>query len=237
MEETKMSKNVLVTGAARGFGFLLCKLHLENGDRVFAAVRATNDQLNELAKQYDRLTIVTCDVASTESTEAGMRDVIGKVDHLDILYNNAAINNDDAKCTLPDTDLDDYVRIYNTNAVGAMRAIKAALPLLKKGALICNISSEAGSISSQVWRTAELSYCMSKAAMNMSARILANYFRPQGIRFLSVHPGWMRTDMGTQAADIDPMESAKPTFDMALNIDKLSPEIEFLDYTGEPRGW
>ena len=74
-------------------------------------------------------------------------------------------------------------------------------------------------------------YCMSKAALNMQSRLLDNYLKDSGFRVLAVHPGWMRTDMGGNNADIAPEEAA-------LGICRIVADASFpgrqpfLDYSG-----
>ena len=67
--------------------------------------------------------------------------------------------------------------------------------MIQKGSLVVNISSEAGSIGASR-RRQEYCYCMSKAAMNMGAKILSNELWKRSARVISIHPGWLRTAMG-----------------------------------------
>ena len=158
-----MPQTVLITGTGRPYalGFNLVKRYLENGDCVFASIRRPSEALEELKKEYpDRLHILTMDISSTESVEQAARDAEKLVSSLDLIINNATTASADTMKELPDFDLDLIAPAVNVGAVGPIRVIKAFMPLLKKspiGALVVNISSEAGSIG-KCYRTFYLDY-------------------------------------------------------------------------------
>lgn len=59
----------------------------------------------------------------------------------------------------------------------------------------------------------------------------------QGVRFLLIHPGWMRTAMGSQRASLEPMDSAKGIYALVeKEKHKLDNDL-FMDYNGTPRPW
>ena len=195
-----MSQNVLVTGAGKGvgLGFNLVKRYLELGDTVVATIRRRSEDLEQLKEEYgDRLIILTMDIGITASVEAAAKELEGKIDHLDLLINNAVSVSPDCDKGFFEADLDLIAHTVDVIAVGSMRVVKAFYGLLKKSggtALVINISSEAGSIS-RCYRTNLLDYGMAKAAMNMATMNLANTFKEDGkINIFCVHPGWIRTD-------------------------------------------
>jgi NAD(P)-dependent dehydrogenase (short-subunit alcohol dehydrogenase family) len=110
-------------------------------------------------------------------------------------------------------DYADIHRLFDVNALGALRMVGAFLPLLDKGEMkrLCFVSSEAGSID-RAARESWFGYTMSKAALNMAVKILFNHLRPEGFTFRLYHPGWMRTYMGgvkNSKADMEPDEAAE----------------------------
>ena len=118
--------------------------------------------------------------------------------------------------------------------------LKAFLPLLKKspdGALVANISSEAGSIG-KCYRTFYLDYGTEKAALNMLTMTIHNWFRNEpNLNIICVHPGWMRTNPDNHEAPLDPYEHAETLrllFE-AKRHDKDGPV--FITYEGEPYPW
>ncbi len=147
-----MSQNVLITGTGRptGLGFNLVKRYLENGDTVFASIRRPSESLEMMRNEVpERLHILTMDISSTESVNAAAQEAGKRTDHIDLIINNATTASTDTMKELPEFDLDQIAPAVNVGAVGPIRVLKAFLPLLKNstiGALVVNISSEAGSI-------------------------------------------------------------------------------------------
>ena len=118
--------------------------------------------------------------------------------------------------------------------------VKAFLPLLKKseiGALVVNISSEAGSIG-RCYRTFYLDYGTEKAALNMLTMTLRNYFKDDpNLNIICLHPGWMRTNPGNTEAPLDSYEHAE-TLRLLFETkrhDKDGPV--FITYSGEAYPW
>ena len=236
-----MPQTVLITGTGRamGLGFNLARRYLENGDTVFASVRCPSDALEELRKEYpNRLRILTMDISSTESVNAAAREAEKLTDHLDLIINNATTASADTNKPLPEFDLDLIAPAVNVGAVGPVRVVKAFLPLLKKsvmGALIVNISSEAGSIG-KCYRDYYLDYGTEKAALNMLTMTLHNWLKNDpDINIFCLHPGWMRTWPGE--APLDPYEHAETLRNLfeTKRHDKDGPV--FITHTGEAYPW
>ena len=114
------------------------------------------------------------------------------------------------------------------------------MPLLKKstiGALVVNISSEAGSIG-KCYRTFYIDYGMEKAALNMATMPMHNYFKNEpNINIICIHPGWIRTNPGNNEAPLIPYEHARTLLELfeTKRHDKEGPV--FITYTGEPYPW
>lgn len=235
-----MRKQVLVTGADGGLGLSLVKRFLQGGYAVFAGVYRSAVALNGLAGEYgDALALIPLDVADMDSVRAAARQVTDRPGALDIIINNAGIHLKNSQQPLEQLDLTDQQlqQTMEVNAFGPLRVVQQFLPLLEKGEgkLILNISSEAGSIS-DCRRENQFAYCMSKAALNMQSKILQNYLKPRGLTVLAVHPGWMRTNMGGQAATLDSDESAEGIFQLAAREWTVDDSI-YVDYQGIPLAW
>lgn len=238
-----MNKTVLITGTGRPYalGFNLVRRYLEDGDSVFATVRRPSEALEELKKDYpDKLFILTMDIGSTESVNAAAEKAGELTSHLDLIINNATTASADTMKELPVFDLDQIAPAVNIGAVGPVRVIKAFLPLLKKsteGALIVNISSEAGSIG-KCYRTYYLDYGTEKAALNMLTMTLHNYFKNDpDLNIICIHPGWMQTNPGNDEAPLIPYEHAETLrrlFERRWH-DKEGPV--FITYEGEAYPW
>ncbi|MBO7531743.1 MAG: SDR family NAD(P)-dependent oxidoreductase, partial [Lachnospiraceae bacterium] len=87
-----MSDTVMVTGTGRSYalGYNIALRYLEAGDTVIATIRKPSPDIDALKEKYgDRLMVVTMDLTDTASVNAAAAEVSGKVDHIDILINNA----------------------------------------------------------------------------------------------------------------------------------------------------
>ncbi len=195
-----MAQNVMITGAGRRYalGYSMVLRYLENGDKVIATVRKRSQDLEDLMEKYpDDLDILTMDIGNTESVELAHKVLSTKLDHLDLIINNAVTVSPDCDKGFFETNFDYIANTINVTTVGAMRVIKAFYPMLKKSediGLIINISSEAGSIS-KCYRTNMIDYGMAKAALNMATMNIANTLKDDDqINIFCVHPGWIRTD-------------------------------------------
>ena len=238
-----MSQHVLITGTGRPYalGFNLVRRYLENGDTVLASIRRPSEALEALRQEYPgRLHILTMDISSTESVNAAAREAENLIPCLDLIINNATTASADTMKELPDFDLDLVAPAVNVGAVGPIRVLKAFLPLLKKssmGALVVNVSSEAGSIG-KCYRTFYLDYGTEKAALNMLTMTMHNYFKDDpDLNIICIHPGWIRTNPDNTEAPLDPYEHAE-TLRLLFETkrhDKEGPV--FITHTGEPYPW
>lgn len=226
--------NMLITGANRGLGFEIAAEALERGHAVIAGVRnphAQDERLAALASKYDkRIALAALDVTD----EAGLAELAARLKHegktLGAIVNNAAILA--ARSTpIEALDMDDVIRSFDINLYGPMRVAKHFLPLLTEpAAALINISSEAGSITHAY--PGDYPYAITKTALNMFSQQLLAYVKDRGIQVLSVHPGWMKTDMGGENAPTDPRASAKGILDLVER--RVIPEsrFNFVDYLG-----
>ncbi|WP_336784988.1 SDR family oxidoreductase [Paenibacillus sp. MMO-177] len=226
--------NILITGAGRGLGAEITAEALERGHHVLAGVRDTAAQgkLAELAAQYGgQLELVQLDVAD----EAGVASLAGTLRQqgkaIGAIVNNAAILVE-RNTPIEDLNIEEVARTFDINLFGPMRVVKHFLPLVteKRGAII-NISSEAGSISNAY--PGDYPYGISKTALNMFTQQLLSAVKERGIQVLSVHPGWMKTDMGGENAPTDPRQSAKGILDMIEGQLVPQGKFNFVDYTGK----
>lgn len=234
-------ETVFISGADKGLGLSLVRQFLRAGFHVFAGLYeppwpASSDMQQAFP---DTLTGVALDVAKMDSIHQAVQRVAEHTSALDILINNAGVHLESQRTPLEDLDLADghLERTLAVNALGPLRLTQQFYPLLCQGSrkLLLNISSEAGSIGA-CGRDREFAYCMSKAALNMQAKLLQNYLGPQGFKVLAIHPGWMRTDMGGREADITPEQAADGIFALALRCWQTSDPI-YLDYQGQALNW
>jgi NAD(P)-dependent dehydrogenase (short-subunit alcohol dehydrogenase family) len=239
-----LEQTALVTGADRGLGAALVARLLSQGWRVIAGQYMPDwPELGALAEQFPgALEIVPLDVGSTESVQAAARAVAPTADRIDLLINNAGVNSPTSPRTIREPqDYAEMQRLYNTNALGALRVVEAFLPLTDRGVLkrICFVSSEAGSIA-RAQRTSWFGYCMSKAALNMAAQLLHNQLRPEGYSLRVYHPGWIRSYIGGSkgtAGDMEPEEAAVPALNYFLQQRDDDERLVMRDWQGHEWPW
>lgn len=232
-------QSILITGANRGIGLALTRQLLQDDARIFATCRAPEraDALKALAQLHpERVTILPLDVNDMASIDRAVKAVAAKVDGLDLLINNAGIGGDDSGRILGKLSSSEVSHVITTNAVGPLMLTQACRELLKIGdnPRVVMISSGLGSLQ----RTSGTSYAyrMSKAAMNMAARVLAFDSAMTGITTVTMNPGWVQTDMGGPSAALKPDESASA---LRALINRLRPTDngKFFQYDGSELPW
>ncbi len=240
-----MMKTVLITGAAGGLGVSLVKEYLSRGYKVFGADIGKRPETEKLlAEAGGNYSFFETDVADTSSVQTLADKVAAETDSLDILINAAGILRPESENVLEDFDVDGSRKLFDVNALGPFRVVKACIALLRRGEekLLINISSEAGSMTTHADYVNRYDYCMSKAALNIQSVILQRYVKPEGIRVLLINPGWMHTPMGGPKAPINPADSARGIADLAKSLrekpfsDTIASGM-FWDYNGNERAW
>ena len=239
-----MDQIALVTGADRGLGFALCAELLARGWRVYAGQYMPEwPDLDALKDQFPKtLHVIPLDVSSTESVQAAAQAVAATTDHIDLLISNAGISARSGRCPIREAqDHEAMHRLYDVNTLGALRMVEAFLPLCDRGAMkrLCFVSSEAGSIERST-RTAGYGYCMSKAALNMAAKIMFNDLHPQGYTFRVYYPGWLRTYMSGQKStrgELEPEDAAALAIPLFLADREDEDRLVMIDYQGREWPW
>ena len=207
--------HALVTGANRGLGLEFTRQLLARGDRVVATCRQPGKAtaLNALAGEYPgRLHVLPLDIAAPKTHAEMARElplVLGGPDgdapgRLDLLLNNAGVLHSGERFGRLDADTLEHS--FRTNASGPLLLTQALAPLLADGARVVNLSSRLGSIAG-TGRFGTPSYNISKAALNMATVLLAQALADRGIVVAAVSPGWVRTEMGGDDADVAPEDA------------------------------
>ena len=119
-----------------------------------------------------------------------------------------------------------------------MRVVHQFIDLIKKGndPKIINISSQLGSITAQKPNWGSYAYNSSKAVMNMITRHLSFDLEQDGIITISMHPGWVQTDMGGAHAAVTPPDSAAGILKVAMGL-TAEDNGKFYIYNGEIHPW
>ena len=190
-------RRAVVTGASRGIGAALAEALVAAGAAVAllgrdaAALNAVRERLSP------RGTVVTqiADVALASESQAAITRAAGQLGGLDILINNAGVEQISASLAVTETVWD---RILDTNLKGAFFCAQAAARLMSAGSIIniCSLTAEVGVPGATA-------YTASKSGMVGMTRALAAEWAPRGIRVNGIGPGYFRTAL-TEAFYQDP---------------------------------
>ncbi len=200
---------IVITGANRGIGLALARAYVERGDKVVAAVRTTTDALDGLGVEVHEGVEVTDDAAVQRFADSLAEGSV------DVLIANAGIATSE---TLEDLNWDRIRRQFEVNTLGPLRVARAMLPRLRDGSKVAIVTSRSGSIGDNGSGGA-YGYRMSKAAVNMGGVDLAIDLKPKGISVLLLHPGMVRTDMGSGPGAVEPEDAAAR---MVARVDEMS---------------
>jgi len=232
-----MSKTALVTGANRGIGLELCRQLKARGDHVIAVCRASSPELDKLGAKVE----ANIDVTDAEALH-GLGKRLGDT-KLDTLIANAGVLRSEE---LGKLDFGSIAQQVEVNALGPLRTVEAytlaplllteaLLPRLQAGSKVALITSRMGSIADN-GSGGYYGYRMSKAALNAAAMSLAHDLKPRSVAVITLHPGFVRTDMTSKHGQLDPAESAKM---LLARIEALTLKTtgKFLHASGEELPW
>lgn len=206
-------KTIVITGISRGIGRALAERFLENGDFVIGTSTSGTCPV-----ERDRLLTLQLDLANPESIDTCMKSILNSGRKIDILINNAGIwSGIDENPTI---DIGLLRKTLEVNLFGTIEFTERIIPMMNQGGHIVNVSSRMGSLEyCEKGGINWPDYKISKAALNMVTKILAGRLAGN-ITVSSVHPGWVKTDMGGSDADIEPEEAAEDIFKLAVSKPK-----------------
>jgi NAD(P)-dependent dehydrogenase (short-subunit alcohol dehydrogenase family) len=183
---------ILVTGGGRGIGRAIALAFSEPGATVAIAGR-TASQLHDTARAIEQrgasaLTL-ELDVRNEPAVLHAFESLRGST--LDVLVNNAGIGGGQP---IETTDTESWRQILDTNVWGTFLVSRHAVPLMRGGGRIVNLSSVLGRFGVPGYTA----YCASKHAIIGFTRALALEVVERGITVNAICPGWVDTDMATQ---------------------------------------
>jgi len=187
----------VVTGANRGIGFEVCRQLGRLGLRVVLCSRDVSRGTEAAARlRSEDLDVVShqLEVTDQQSVDAFAAWLDSEYGRLDVLVNNAGIMPN--KKRVLEATLEEVEAMWQVNLIGVWRTTLALLPLLQRGGWgrIVNVSSEAGSLARV--NAVATAYRVSKTALNVFTKSLAEELLPRGILANAVCPGWVASDMG-----------------------------------------
>nr|WP_040696088.1 SDR family oxidoreductase [Pseudoalteromonas citrea] len=229
-------KTLLITGANRGIGLALTKVYLKAGWQVLATCREPSqaEELQALTLRYRSLTIFTLNV--TDYTQVSQLATQLRGQAIDVLLNNAGIYGPKGY-KFGECDETAWKDVFETNVIAPIKLAEAFITHIKASELktIAAISSRVGSHTENT-KGGGYIYRSSKAALNSSIKSLSNDLLPQGIKTVSLHPGWVKTSMGGPNALIGAQESAEGLKQVIDNLQDAQ-SGGFYSYQGEEIAW
>lgn len=248
--ETKMKtqKVALITGGNRGLGLETARQLGEKNVSIIIGARNLT-KAHEAAEKLRAAGIdayaIKLDVNVEEERQAAADFIHSSFGKLDILINNAGVVPDDFidRPLNIEASQEELMFVFQTNFFSIVHLTRELLPLLEKSEAgrIVNLSSAVGSLTMQSMENSPLSsfrslaYNSSKASLNMFTILLSEELKHTKIKVNSAHPGWVKTDMGTQLAPMEVSEGAKTPAELAL-IDSEGPSGKFI-HSGSVLPW
>jgi NAD(P)-dependent dehydrogenase (short-subunit alcohol dehydrogenase family) len=209
-------KTVLITGISRGAGNAFARQFLETGWHVIGTSTSGKSSL-----KHEQLATYKLDLSQQEQ----IRDFVQKLEaedvKLDLLINNAGINlSSTTEYPAKPLSIDILRKTLEVNLVGLATLTEKLLPLMQPDSQIVAMTSGAGAFHPFI-PAGTPSYQISKTALNMYIKTLAERLKDSGIIVWLFDPGWMKTDMGGSHGTKSPEQVAEELYHLVL-IDKLT---------------
>jgi len=215
--------NILITGANRGIGLGFVRHYLAGGHHVWASHRDHAGGLSGI--ENASLHLLRWDVAN----DAGP---VGELpDSIDLLINCAGIygpgkNGQELQSITPEV----MQEVFNVDCIGPLRVVQLLHERMARGGVIANLSSKMGS-SADNSSGGTYAYRAAKAGLVIISKSMAVDLATEGVHVLSLHPGWVRTDMTHNTGLIDVTESVAGMADVITRARQYEPGA-FVDFAG-----
>jgi NAD(P)-dependent dehydrogenase (short-subunit alcohol dehydrogenase family) len=224
----------LVTGANKGLGLETCRQLARRETTVLMGAREIKkgrEAADSLKAEGLTVEPVQLDVTRADHIAQVVAFIETRFGRLDILVNNAGMIHPDEPMfanSAEQVSLQALRETFEVNFFGPVALTQALLPLIKKSQAgrIVNVSSILGSLtlhsdeSSQVTGVKPLAYDASKTALNQFTVHLAASLNKTPIKVNAAHPGWVKTDLGSQRAPMEVADGAKT----AIRLATLGPD-------------
>ncbi len=227
---------ILIVGASRGLGLAMVAEFLSHGWAVTATVRESSprDGLDDFFRRHPgKVAIQQLDMNDTDQLAALDTRLDGET--FDILFVNAGVSNRDPTQTIGEISTEEFIHVMVTNALSPMRVVERLVRHVTPDGLIGVMSSGQGSITNNTAGQREL-YRGTKAALNMYMRSFAAREANARHPMVVMAPGWVRTELGGEAAPLT-IEDSIPRLVQVLLAKRDRPGLEYLDYQGRTVPW
>ena len=222
------SSKALIIGASRGIGLGVVNVLAERGWQVTATTRDAVPAGSPESAEWVKLDI------NNPDQRTAIKDALSD-STFDLIFVNAGAFGPASQDVNQASD-DEIIRLFMTNTFSPVRCATELLPLLKpKTGVLALMTSELASLNENEVATYPL-YSASKAALNMLTRPLKEETDKHGQTLLSVHPGWVQTDMGGENATLTIEQSTTGIVDV---FEKWRGKggHHFVEYSGRELRW
>lgn len=229
-----MTYQVLITGANRGIGLEFTKQYAQDGWNVLACCRDTQhaSALQALSSAHANIRVFSLNVADFAQIDALALQL--KDEKIDVLINNAGVYPESG---LGDANSEHWLEAFKINSIAPLKVGSAFTAHIAKSELkkLATLSSKMGSMSDNTSGGSYI-YRSTKAAVNMVMKSLSIDLQSAGIAVVTLHPGWVLTDMGGSNALIDTQTSVAGLRKVITNLN-LSNTGKFIAYDGKEIAW
>jgi 3-oxoacyl-[acyl-carrier protein] reductase len=192
-------KVVLVTGSSRGIGAEIIKAFGKRGAKsvvnYFTDPQGQNKaDADAVAKELKDALVIDCDVTKPQQVEAMMKQIQDRHSGLDILVNNSGIIRDR---TIKKMSVEEFETIIRVNLTGTFLVTQKAIPILRTGGRVINMSS----VSGQMGLFGQANYSSSKAAIIALTKVSARELARQNITVNAIAPGFIDVGMSKGMPD------------------------------------
>jgi len=230
-------KTILITGANRGIGLAHVRAFAARGVHVLATARvpAEADELTQTAVRYAGLIDILAYDATDPEAPSRLKAIVGNTP-LDILFLNAGVMGKNSQ-SLGSIDVHDILDVFSINALAPLNLVEALTDNVARSErkLVAFQSSLMGSIGDNS-SGGHYGYRLSKCALNMIAKGIANDLRARGVISVALHPGWVKTRMGGQHAPVTVEQSVTGQQKILDNL-TLQDSGRFFNYDGKVLPW
>lgn len=224
----------IIVGASRGLGLGLVEELARRGWEVLATVRDPDGspELNQLALG-GKARIERLDVVDPQSALRLRDNLEGET--FDLVFVNAGMAARKGT-NITNVDDDSFGLLFETNALGPVRTAEQLIgKVAPNTGVVAFMSSRLGSVADRTSDHAEL-YSASKAALNSLVRAYAARHAEKGLAVLAIHPGWVKTEIGGDAAPLDVETSARSVVEV-IEQRRKDRASGFYDHSGAVIPW
>ena len=228
--------NILITGANRGLGLGFVKKYIEKNVHIMCTTRDISGSKELLAykeKYPDNIEIFELDLLKDNAAVTLANFTKDKP--IDILVNNAGVGSSNQHFQAVSSN--PWLEVLKVNLIAPLMITQAVIENVKKSSAkkIYFLSSQLGSIADNKSGGMYI-YRSSKTGLNQVVKSLSIDLKAYGITVVSLHPGWVKTDMGGPNAPVSIDESVEGMIEVIETTD-IKDTGKFLNYDGRKLPW